>query len=498
MLVYRLRHANDYAIFRDRFGVPVSTLLFPSDLLQAVLAAGVALSLCSFPELSLPGRIVVLGCLAHVTARHLVYVLRPVSLTDVFRQTSGNVFLKLIGVGLFDLTTLAAVYAAWTGEGWSSLNFPAFVGTVVEVLTLQQPAESLIGLESPLRERFRTISTILYYAGVARIIWPPKNLQRTRADLMTIGARQAFRGRYGEALGWLRGIEEPDRNAIVVVSACYLGLGELDTAVAYAKRGAPPEVAATDFSFLVLFNSTRLLEVSEDLVPDMPPEREGLRSYFQEQIARRLLDRAAASGVTDSVMWLGYVTFSLFGVRPGVSRDESVNKLLGQENSPLSRMYAEFEEIEEEYSFFCAMEKELPDTEGVAERKAELEAGLRRLESTIREAAPQELTDKLLQHCLALILASYGTHGASDDDTHAEQRIREMKLLLSEMRNDIQRLLAVEMLQIFEDITRFQLNAPELGDRLQELTKEAVIALESVTPWWAELFLRAVREDQVD
>jgi len=189
LLVHRLGHAHDYPILRDRFDIPVSLILFPSDVVLAAVVASAAVSLCWFSDLSWPAQVAIFGCLVDVTARHLAYVFSPESLTTAFRQSHGNVFLKLTAIGIFDLATLVIVYACWTAGGWMQLSLQSLVNSAVDILTPQQPVQSLIGFDSPVQDRIRTVSSILYYAGVARVIWPPKNLQRTQSDLITIGLK---------------------------------------------------------------------------------------------------------------------------------------------------------------------------------------------------------------------------------------------------------------------------------------------------------------------
>jgi hypothetical protein len=77
-----------------------------------------------------------------------------------------------------------------------------------------------------------------------------------------------------------------------------------------------------------------------------------------------------------------------------------------------------------------------------------------------------------------------------------DDHFNQMKRLLAEMKNDPQRFLAIQTLLILDSSINRLPGTADLSDRLIELSRRATIELESVVPWWAEMFVTAIRHDQ--
>src|SRR5262249_14413734 len=148
-----------------------------------------------------------------------------------------------------------------------------------------------------------------------------------------------LKGRYSEALGWLVGVKEPRKLANKIFGLCYLGSGDFDKALAYVQRDAAGSGRRSN-AFFMMFSMVPYVVPDYAELAEWPSEFRGkLLDSFRGSIHRELLTYAAEAEITDSVFWLGYISYSLREALPLTKRDPDIKELLETNHLPLTRCY---------------------------------------------------------------------------------------------------------------------------------------------------------------
>jgi len=358
---------------------------------------------------------------AHVMLRHLSYIVNTQPLPALLRKSSGSPYIRFVIIAFADILTLVLTftgYFVWKNDG--QLTMAQLWKMGIDIITFSELREALLsGAQISMFDFFKGLAGLMFCIAGLRSVFKFREFNRNSEDLNALAINHILIGQFKEAKNWLSKIKDPGAITQNLYAIMHMEMGNLERAEKTVRKATSltkmGEESSDDEVFNTLIGFASLMPIN----PKM------LLKIFKKWFSKNAADAVLSSSI-------------LLVIRQNRLSPADVENLFSEDDSskrfPLS------------YSIF------LFNTDKVSDAKQILES-----------LNPSSVIDKIVRYFL---IHACCLEAPTDEDMKSEimkwhkESFPKLKQYLSDLVNDLERIITLEYLYIVADYYEFM----KLGD----------------------------------
>jgi hypothetical protein len=207
-----------------------------------------------------------------ITFRHVRYVTQSDELPVVLRRTSGNPYILFIIIAIGDFLSLLLAFSVLSsGKLPATLEVTDVLNSARGLFGFQESTKMLLGSEIHILQVIQSISGLLYYLTLLRVLINIKKFKRTDKDYNWIVGRQNMLGNFASAINYSENIKQPNEETFFNNAVSYCGVNRLEDAKNSAKlliqrRGENP---TADLIFAIIHDALLVVTVGSHITREV-------------------------------------------------------------------------------------------------------------------------------------------------------------------------------------------------------------------------------------